>query len=179
LPLLTLASKHRFVFSDQEIRDDRQAAVKIDLNITSAHTLNDTDYQATLIEADQATSILLEDRFEAALAEQAQSNNTKFQTAEEFDAILNDLKRNFTIFRQVIIEGGAGESAQLKGDYRIQSEGIYNTYFFFARKLIKHANPTPEEDDDLLSDFEIGGDERRLLKAPHQVDWSLIPHLVV
>lgn len=87
--------------------------------MTSAHTLNDTDYQATLIEADQAMSSLLEERFEAALAEQAQSNNTKFQTAEDFDAMFEDLKHNFTLFQQVIIEGGAGDSVQIRGDYRI------------------------------------------------------------
>jgi hypothetical protein len=52
LPLLTLTNKHRLVINDQDRDVNRQAAVKIDLNLTLAHALNDTYYMATLIEAD-------------------------------------------------------------------------------------------------------------------------------
>jgi len=61
LPLLNLANKHTLIFRDQE--DDQQAAVKIDLQLTLQHTLNDVYYRVTLIEADLATSFLLEEKF--------------------------------------------------------------------------------------------------------------------
>lgn len=64
LPLLTLTNKHRLVINDQDRDVNRQAAVKIDLNLTLAHSINDTYYIATLIEADQATSSALEEEFE-------------------------------------------------------------------------------------------------------------------
>ena len=82
-----------------------------------------------------------------------QSNNTKFQYAEDFDPILQGLANNFTIFKSVIIEGGITSPVSLKGNYRIKVEGIYNTYFFATKMLKKYADPIADEDDDFFSNF--------------------------
>ncbi len=84
-----------------------------------------------------------------------QSNNTKFQYAEDFDPILQGLANNFTIFKSVIIESGITSPVSFKGDHRIKVEGIYNTYFFATKMLKKHADPTPDEDEDFFSNFDF------------------------
>ena len=62
LPLLNLVGKHRLVFNDIVDSDKNQAVVVIDLNLTCAHTLNNTGYQLTVIEARQNLSDILEDQ---------------------------------------------------------------------------------------------------------------------